>query len=238
MPTCEKPLGRMLILSLFLLGQTAICAETNDEGTRLKELVIQAMTTKSLEHKSESLESVPGDLAAQRTEQIAQQLVRLSNKKVQIRIVKGLSNPASLASGEILIPARGMNRFTEGEIHFIIAHELAHIELQHLKAVIKLAAQDCPMYEGDAPRFILQVGECIRKNLEEPTELGPVLRRLKWRHEHESDLWATRFLSRHKLPNDYRTLFEKLKNVEHSGLSETHPPADQRLHTIEQLLTK
>lgn len=207
-----------------------------DESNYLKELVVQAMTIKSLERTSLQLRNVRGDEAAQRTRLIGEQLVALYGKPIRIRIARGKNVPISLEIGEIVIPEYGMDGYTNGEINFILAHELAHIEMKHGSAEIRLAAHGCPAFDGDTATYIRQLGSCIAENHDDKGNFLPIMRELRWQHEHEADIWAIRFLSQHKLPADYRTVLKKTAYARDTNGTNTHPPVHQRLEVIERMI--
>lgn len=226
-------------LATALLIQLAVLESATakqDEGEHLKELVIQAVTKKSLECTSLQLRNVKGDEAAQRARQIGQALVVLSGEQVRVRIGRGINVPIALDHGEIVIPEHGMDGYTEGELNFILAHELAHIELKHGSAKIRLATEGCPSFEGSSLSFVQKLGACIVKNFKDKNEFAPILRQLQWRQEYEADMWAVRFLSQHNLPADYRTMLGKTAYSRDISGTDTHPPVHLRLEVIEQML--
>lgn len=229
----KSGLATAWLIQLALLGPATA---KQDEGEHLKELVIQAVTTKSLEYTSLNLRIVKGDEAAQRARQIGKDLVALSGKPVRVRIGRGTNVPIALDHGEIVIPEHGMDSYTTGEMNFILAHELAHIALRHGSAKIRLAAEGCPSFEGDSLSYVQQLGACIDKNFKDTNEFAPILRQLSWRHEHEADMWAVRFLSQHNLPAEYRTMLGKTAYSRNASGTDTHPPVHQRLEVIEQMM--
>lgn len=222
---------------LFQMGLMGPATAKQDDGEHLKELVVQAVTTKSLEHASLNIQTVKGDEAAQRARQIGKDLVALSGKPIRVRIGRGENVPIALEHGEIVIPEYGMNNYSPGEMNFMMAHELAHIVLKHGSARIRLAAESCPSFEGNSLSYIEKLGACIDKNFKEASEFAPILRRLRWRQEHEADMWAVRFLSKHNLPAEYRTMLGKTAYSQNIRGTDTHPPVHKRLEVIEQMIT-
>lgn len=228
-------LATLVMIKVGLIGG-AKADQTHEDGEYWKDMVIQTILRKSLERESLEIRTVKGDEAAQRARKVAMNLVALSGKKVRVRIGRGINLPVSLATGEIVIPGQGMGIYTDNEIQFMIAHELAHIELEHGAAKIRLAAEDCPTFQEDPSSYVQLLGSCIEKNYNDKDEFFPVMKRLRWRQEYQADLWAVQFLLRHKLPIQYRTMLEKSGYANNEVGTDTHPPVRKRLEVIDNMI--
>lgn len=231
----KKPLFTpcSILLSTALLSLVTHAQEPTSED--LKSQVIQAIVLRSAQSISGELKSAPGSPGAIRAKQIGEQLMQLAQRNVHIRIVDGPIKPSALESGEILIPATGLDQFQDDEWMFVFAHELAHIELRHGTEKIQWAAKGCPEIKTLTTYNLRRLTDCIQASFKLENDAEQSFRRLRWKQEHQADLWAARFLKKHQLPLNHRGVLQR-SAFGYSASTDTHPAAADRVELIEQML--
>lgn len=225
-----------------LIGMGIFAATFSNSGIaqqpypdHLKEKIIQSNVKWLAKAGSQQMIPMLGDLPARNAKQIGEKLIELNGREIPIRIVGNKSVPTAIGNLEIVLPHRGMDKYTDTQVLFVIAHELAHIELNHASARVELAAQDCPELDLNPKEYVKQLNECIHENLGANKVLEAQLNSMRRLQEHEADLWAVKFLSHHELLFDYKGALEKSHKYAPNE-DESHPSLTKRFAFIEKAL--
>lgn len=228
---CVLPLA---LIALSFQGQTVQAQETYLDRTLT--LVVDTAVRAAAEKGSQQLIPMTGDKAARNALDIANRMLKQIDENIPTRIVAGIQVPTAIGNREIVFPYRGMEKYSSDQIYFVVAHELAHIKLQHANSRMRLAAGSCGKSSIDRDEYIQILIECMRSNDAKNHEFQIKANQLSREQEHEADLWAVSFLRRNNLPIDYRGIFEKVHVYKSNGNS-THPDSVKRIELIEQFLS-
>lgn len=194
--------------------------------------MVEMITTAAGKQGSSTLTEVPGDESARFAQQMAKELLEKANIRVPVRIVVGRNVPTAVANNEIVIPAKGMDRYTETQIPFVLAHEIAHIALNHASIRLNIAAEQC---EADKANY-LRLAQCIQEGLATNTLLKERVNLLNREQEIEADLWAVRFLKTNKIPADCLGALKSAHSEKTAAGGIGHPSLQARLSAVSKEL--
>lgn len=181
--------------------------------------------------KQGSAQLIPmlGDEAARKTVEIGKEIILKAGLDIPIRVVAGRNVPTAVGNLEIVIPYRGMDKYTQEQLPFVVAHELAHIVLNHAAQRMELAAKTC------SPGFshFIRVVNCVQDNLVNNEEIKSQVNQLNREQEHQADVWAYNFLKSNNISADTLGALKSAHKTSPQG-GHAHPPLITRLQVVEQ----
>lgn len=150
-------------------------------------------------------------------------------------------NAYSLPGGTVLITKGLLIKIkNEGELAAVMGHEIAHINQKH---IFKTVRKDREVGFAETLSSIISMGKSSMGNAMSQA-LGESMQLLtqngmKAEHEFEADEYGVSFATQAGYKaDDYLNLLKRLKaESTANNLSNTHPPFDQRIARIENLLT-
>lgn len=225
-----------LILLVLIAGVQASSALGQGAGeqappTKISPYV-EMITTAAGKQGSLMLPEVAGDEYAKTAQLVAKELLEKANIKIPARIVSGRSVPAAVANNEIVIPAKGMERYTEAQVPFVIAHEIGHIALNHASIRLNMAAELCDLEKDN----YLRLAQCIQEGLANNNLLRERVNLLNREQEIDADLWAVRFLKANKISADSIGALKSAHSEKTAAGGAGHPSLQARIAAVSKEL--
>lgn len=218
---------KKLALSLSVFAST-LCAQAHEQPTHAADtqLISQAITREASKQGSKSMITVPDTEKSAKAIEIGKKLSLLAGIDIPMRTVIDRSAPTAIGSLEIVLPSTGLAKFDDSQLPFVMAHELAHIILDHAAARIEMAVTACTPFPD--PGHLLS---CIQAQLGEKGEIREALDALNRRQELEADLWAAKFLAEHAIEADIAGAL-RAAHINAPWISRSHPSLSKRLEQI------